>query len=595
MTPSGSLLTPDPAVPGNLWPVIPAQAPSRMLSLLFQLEQSQWLSAKEIQAQQSRQLGALLRHAWSTSSFYRRRLEEAGLSLDAIRTPDDWRKIPLLTREDWQNAGIEIYSNATPPEHGNMSQLFTSGSTGKPVMVVTTGLTQLLWNAFTARDHLWHRRDFRTKLAAIRFVSGDACDPPDGRIGQSWGPATAGITRTGPSATLHIKAGIDQQIPWLVKQDPEYLITYPSNVLALARKCEQRGIKLPSLREVRTFGEILEPHTREAVRRAFGVKTVDMYSSQEVGYIALQCPDHEHYHVQSENVLVEVLREDGTPCEVGEIGRIAVTAYHVVRDFQKLEVRTSDGSLLPASLVVAEEDIDIALVKVSSSRPLEAASPAAAKRITEGRRAMVVGNPMGMGQSVIRGRLGTVRVVTWDGNKAPLRAIEADVVPGNSGGGAFDIETGELLGITVAKSSTMEGTGYMVPADQLGHLLRDSWPITSWIESREVHSALGAMLRPVRLTEGSFEHGLLVTHVDEASPADLAGWHVGDVLVGLDRYRTEGIDDVLYVLDQSSPLDRSPLGFVLARDNARSVGVVDFGPTAGSPMLAQKSLLAPMR
>ncbi len=328
MTPSGSLLTPDPAVPGNLWPVIPAQAPSRMLSLLFQLEQSQWLSAKEIQAQQSRQLGALLRHAWSTSSFYRRRLEEAGLSLDAIRTPDDWRKIPLLTREDWQNAGIEIYSNATPPEHGNMSQLFTSGSTGKPVMVVTTGLTQLLWNAFTARDHLWHRRDFRTKLAAIRFVSGDACDPPDGRIGQSWGPATAGITRTGPSATLHIKAGIDQQIPWLVKQDPEYLITYPSNVLALARKCEQRGIKLPSLREVRTFGEILEPHTREAVRRAFGVKTVDMYSSQEVGYIALQCPDHEHYHVQSENVLVEVLREDGTPCEVGEIGRIAVTALH---------------------------------------------------------------------------------------------------------------------------------------------------------------------------------------------------------------------------------------------------------------------------
>ncbi len=209
-----------------------------------------------------------------------------------------------------------------------MSQLFTSGSTGKPVMVVTTGLTQLLWNAFTARDHLWHRRDFRAKLAAIRFVSGDACDPPDGRMGQNWGPATAGITRTGPSATLHIKAGIDQQIPWLVKQDPEYLITYPSNVLALARKCEQRGIKLPSLREIRTFGEILEPHTREAVHRAFGVKTVDMYSSQEVGYIALQCPDHEHYHVQSENVLVEVLREDGTPCEAGEIGRIVVTALH---------------------------------------------------------------------------------------------------------------------------------------------------------------------------------------------------------------------------------------------------------------------------
>lgn len=272
-----------------------------------------------------------------------------------------------------------------------------------------------------------------------------------------------------------------------------------------------------------------------------------------------------------------------------------VTAYHVVRDFDKLEVRTSDGSLLPATLVVAEEEIDIALVKVTSKKPLEAASPAASRRITEGRRAMVVGNPMGMGQSVIRGRLGTVRVVSWDGNKAPLRAIEADVVPGNSGGGAFDIETGELLGITVAKSSTMEGTGYMVPADQLGEILRDRWPIASWIESREIHSTLGAMLRPVRLTDGSFENGLLVTHIDEGSPADLAGWHVGDVLVGLDRYQTKGIEDVLYVLDQSPVLDRSSLGFVLARDNARSVGVVDFGPAFGSAIVAQKNLIAPMR
>jgi phenylacetate-CoA ligase len=299
-----------------------------MLSLLFQLEQSQWLSAEEIQAQQGKQLGSLLRHAYTTSSFYRRRFDEAGLSLDSIRTPDDWRRIPLLTREDWQQAGLEIYSNQTPPEHGNMSQLFTSGSTGKPVMVVTTGLTQLLWNAFTVRDHLWHRRDFRAKLGAIRFVSGNACDPPDGRVGNNWGPATAGVVRTGPSATLHIKAGIDQQAPWLMENNPEYLITYPSNIHALARHCLAKGIRPSKLRELRTFGEILEPHTRDAVREAFGVKTVDMYSSQEVGYIALQCPDHEHYHVQAENVLVEVIRDDGQPCQPGEIGRVVVTALH---------------------------------------------------------------------------------------------------------------------------------------------------------------------------------------------------------------------------------------------------------------------------
>jgi phenylacetate-CoA ligase len=42
----------------------------------------------------------------------------------------------------------------------------------------------------------------------------------------------------------------------------------------------------------------------------------------------LQCPTSEHYHVQSERHLVEILREDGTPCEAGEIGRVVITDLH---------------------------------------------------------------------------------------------------------------------------------------------------------------------------------------------------------------------------------------------------------------------------
>ena len=53
-----------------------------------------------------------------------------------------------------------------------------------------------------------------------------------------------------------------------------------------------------------------------------------MYSSQEVGYIALQCPENESYHIQAENVLVEILDDDGLPCEPGEVGRVVVTALH---------------------------------------------------------------------------------------------------------------------------------------------------------------------------------------------------------------------------------------------------------------------------
>lgn len=64
------------------------------------------------------------------------------------------------------------------------------------------------------------------------------------------------------------------------------------------------------------------------MREAWGVEIVDSYSSEELGYIALQCPEHEHYHVQMESLIVEVLDENGMPCGVGEVGQVAVSTLH---------------------------------------------------------------------------------------------------------------------------------------------------------------------------------------------------------------------------------------------------------------------------
>src|SRR3546814_9801972 len=60
-------------------------------------------------------------------------------------------------------------------------------------------------------------------------------------------------------------------------------------------------------------------------RDVWGLKIADLYSTQEAGYLALQCPEHEHYHVQSEAVLLEVLDEEDRPCRPGEVGRVVVT------------------------------------------------------------------------------------------------------------------------------------------------------------------------------------------------------------------------------------------------------------------------------
>ncbi len=54
----------------------------------------------------------------------------------------------------------------------------------------------------------------------------------------------------------------------------------------------------------------------------------DCYSSQEIGYLTLECPDAPLHHIMSEAVIVELLRDDGTPCGEGELGRVVVTDLH---------------------------------------------------------------------------------------------------------------------------------------------------------------------------------------------------------------------------------------------------------------------------
>ena len=89
----------------------------------------------------------------------------------------------------------------------------------------------------------------------------------------------------------------------------------------------QRPVHLPDLRAVITYGEPVPPDVR-ACRETWGVPVQDIYSCEELGYIAMQCPRHEHYHVQSETVLVEVLDEQGRPCAPGRVGLVVLTPLH---------------------------------------------------------------------------------------------------------------------------------------------------------------------------------------------------------------------------------------------------------------------------
>ncbi len=301
---------------------------SLLLSLLYQLDQTQWLDEEALFFHQARQLQLLFGHVGNTVPFYQRRFAEAGLDPTAPVTRETLNRLPVLRRTDLQGAGNDINTTALPKSHGKIHEVETSGSTGRPVRLNASEVTNLFWRACVMREHLWQGRDLGGKLAAIRKARAGVAMPPHGAKSEFWGPASGSIYPTGSAVLLNVASSIADQVDWLQREEPDYLISFPSNLLALADYCQDGGIDLPSLRQIMTVGETVTLELRQKVQAVWSVPLVDSYSCQEAGYLAIQCPDSNGYHIQCENVLLEVLDEEGRACRPGEVGRVLITSLH---------------------------------------------------------------------------------------------------------------------------------------------------------------------------------------------------------------------------------------------------------------------------
>jgi phenylacetate-CoA ligase len=314
------------AIEGIDFPPLLFARGARLLSVLGQLEQSQWWPTEQLQQKQREQLLLLLNHAVQTAPYYQQRLGQAGFHPGQPWDDGRWLDVPILKRQDVQAGREQLKSRRLPAGHGNLHLIQSSGSTGRPVQVLGTGVTRFYWDLITLRDHQWHQRVFTRKLVAIRP---DRLNQGQERFSyESWGPPVDLVYHTGPSVIINSRVDVRQQMAWLQEDRPAYLLSLPSNLRELARLCNSEGITLHGLEQVRSYGETVSQDLRDRIGTVWDVGLIDMYSSQEVGYMALQCPNHEHYHVQSETVLLEVLDENGERCGPGEVGRVVVTALH---------------------------------------------------------------------------------------------------------------------------------------------------------------------------------------------------------------------------------------------------------------------------
>ncbi len=305
-------------LPASVWPPSFSTASAAVAAAVFQLERSQYFSAADIREGQQCQLAALAAHFETHSLWFAQRMAAARGSVGNDRL----RKLPLLTRRDVQANFAQQHVVALPEGYGPATQVSTSGSTGEPVTLWRTQVNLLHWLAQTMRWHLWDEADFSGRLATIRALM------PISGVAENWGNPITLFADTGPLLRIDIEDDISKQLDALIAFKPTSLIIYPSNLEAMLVEMEARGCKLPSLKRVRTLGETLSDEVRKRAKRQLSAHVSDCYTSEEFGYVALQCPESGLYHVMAESLIVEVLDEAGRACADGQTGRLVITDLH---------------------------------------------------------------------------------------------------------------------------------------------------------------------------------------------------------------------------------------------------------------------------
>ena len=310
-------------VAGSAWPPASDDRHAVLAAMALQLDASQWLTRAEIERRQYEQLAVLAAFHAQHSPAFAERLRAADMAPADVASPAGLARLGELSRAMVQDKVHLADPASLPAKHGPTAEVNTSGSTGEPVRVVRTALNRLHWMALSVRFHLWGEGEGFGRFAAIRAnLSQHGVQP-------NWAAPMAALWDTGPLLLVDIEEDIDGQLDQLVAFEPDSVLVYPSNLAALLDRMAARNIALPSVKRWRTLGETLTLDLVERIKAMTDVPTHDAYSTEEVGYVAIQCPDDPaHYHICSETLIVELVDDAGQPVRRGEAGRVLLTDLH---------------------------------------------------------------------------------------------------------------------------------------------------------------------------------------------------------------------------------------------------------------------------
>jgi phenylacetate-CoA ligase len=301
--------------------VFPKQLPNlvtRVLSLHNQLQTFERSPVARQNQLLKGQLDNLLLHAKRYSPFWSERL--AKVTLRGKSLAQTLADVEPLTRKNLQSEFDRLSAKFPKREALGVGPGTSSGSTGTPVRFERC--TRLYIPLYLAIGYLcsrWHSIDQQKPLGVLGSKNKDKEHAPLGVPYRWLGPVATGFERC--TKDRDVAALYD----YCARRKPAYVQSGPTMLNALARHALETGRNDLRPEKALSLGSAVTDETREHVLKGLGAKIIDRYSCEETGYIALQCPKHNHFHVISPATLVEIVDDDGEPCPPGKPGRVLLT------------------------------------------------------------------------------------------------------------------------------------------------------------------------------------------------------------------------------------------------------------------------------
>lgn len=296
-------------------------------------------SREQIHQWQSERLVKQVKHVWQHVPFYRKRMEEAGVTPEDIQSADDLHKLPFLTKDDLKNC--YPYGLLAKPLGECVRIQSTSGTTGKRVVAFYTQHDIDLWEECCARA-----------LTAAGATNEDVC-----QISYGYGLFTGGAGLNGGShkigaLTLPMSSGnTDRQIQFMMDLGSTILCCTPSYAAYLGEFINERGVRDRIKLKAGIFGaEAWTEEMRQDIQEKLGIKAYDIYGLTEISGpgVSFECSEQAGMHINEDHFIAEVINpETGEVLPYGEKGELVFTCI-TKEAFPLLRYRTRDICILNA-------------------------------------------------------------------------------------------------------------------------------------------------------------------------------------------------------------------------------------------------------